>query len=282
MTKLKAMFKYAFLILNIISYKAHGQHILIDNDVNVSDTLSFIWFLEKEIEDTPTYGFYNILENIHSNHKVKTTNEHRIDLAAFHMPCKNNLVTSSYGYRKSFRRNHMGTDIKVYVGDTMYSIFSGVVNISSFDKAGYGNYVRIKHDNGLETLYAHMSKRLVKKDQIVKVGEPIGLGGNTGRSTGSHLHFEVRLSGKYINPEELFCFETKKPLVDHILVKDGKIVKNEIVENVVEEKEILHKVKRGESLALIAKKYNTSVEKLKKMNGLNRNTILVGQILRCS
>ena len=247
------MFRYTFLLLFFITFKVYGQHILIEDekDVSVADSLSLYWFIEEEMEEEPTYGIYNFLENELMFRNVETPNEQKIDLSDFQMPCKNNRVTSGFGYRKQFKRNHYGTDLKVYVGDTIYSVFSGVVTLVSFDKYGYGNYVKIKHNNGLETLYAHMSKHLVKNNHIVNAGEPIGLGGNTGRSTGSHLHFEVRLSGKHLNPQELFSFEDKKPKQNHLLVKDGKIVKNEIIEEVEEiktPKEILHKVKRGENL----------------------------------
>ena len=283
---LKGVFKYTFLIMNILSYKVYGQEILIDkqNEASVTDSFTFVGFFEREIEECPKFGFYNITEHNYTSQEVEST-EKRIDLTAFHIPCKSNNVTSSFGYRKSFRRNHYGTDIKVFVGDTIYSIFSGVVSLVAFDKNGYGKYVRIKHDNGFETLYAHLSKHLVTKNQRVFAGEPIGLGGNTGRSTGSHLHFEIRLNGKHINPEDLFSFEHRKPLMEHVLVDNGKIIKNELTKETIEEKEkseILHKVKRGETLSMIANKYKMSVDGLKKKNGLTKNTIFVGQVLRCS
>lgn len=135
--------------------------------------------------------------------------EYKIDLRNFCMPCDSRLVTSHYGYRSQFKRFHYGTDIKVYVGDTIRSVFSGKIRIVAYDGKGYGKYVVIRHDNGLETVYGHMSKHLVKENQVVRAGQPIGLGGNTGRSTGSHLHFETRLLGQYINPEHMFSFEAR-------------------------------------------------------------------------
>lgn len=135
--------------------------------------------------------------------------EYKIDLRNFCMPCDSRLVTSHYGYRPQFKRFHYGTDIKVYVGDTIRSVFNGKIRIVAYEGKGYGNYVIIRHDNGLETVYGHMSKHLVKENQIVRAGQPIGLGGNTGRSTGSHLHFETRLLGQYINPEHMFSFEAR-------------------------------------------------------------------------
>ena len=131
-----------------------------------------------------------------------------IDIRDFCMPIKKNniIVTSNYGYRKSFKRNHNGIDLKVYTGDTIYATFSGKIRISSYEKRGYGHYIVIRHFNGLETIYGHMSKKLVHINEYVYAGQPIGLGGNTGRSTGSHLHLETRFCGISINPSKIFDF----------------------------------------------------------------------------
>lgn len=149
--------------------------------------------------------------------------EYKIDLRNFCMPCDSRLVTSHYGYRPQFRRFHYGTDVKVYIGDTIRSVFNGKIRIVAYDRGGYGYYVLIRHDNGLETLYGHMSKQLVKENQVVRAGQPIGLGGNTGRSTGSHLHFEARFLGQYINPEHLFSFEARDSKGDcYVYRSNGK------------------------------------------------------------
>lgn len=128
----------------------------------------------------------------------------RIDLRGFHMPTPSRQITSPFGQR--WGRLHAGLDIKVYIGDTIKAAFDGKVRVVDFDARGYGKYVVIRHPNGLETLYGHMSKQLVRNDQIVRAGEPIGLGGNTGRSTGSHLHFETRICGVPVNPALMFDF----------------------------------------------------------------------------
>lgn len=128
----------------------------------------------------------------------------KIDLRGFAMPTPSRQLNSPFGQR--WGRLHAGLDIKVYVGDTICAAFDGKVRIVDFNANGYGNYVVIRHPNGLETLYGHMSKHLVKANQIVHAGEPIGLGGDTGRSFGSHLHFETRLCGTPINPALMFDF----------------------------------------------------------------------------
>lgn len=149
--------------------------------------------------------------------------DYKIDLRGFCMPTPSRKVTSKFGFR--WKRMHEGLDIKVYIGDTIYAAFDGKVRIVKFNRGGYGYYVVIRHPNGLETLYGHMSKQLVKENQIVKAGEPIGLGGNTGRSFGSHLHFETRLLGKPIDPAKMFDFENQDVTGDFYSVRTGTTVK---------------------------------------------------------
>lgn len=120
------------------------------------------------------------------------------------MPTPSRVVTSNFGRR--WGRAHQGLDIKVYIGDTIRAAWSGKVRVVKYDARGYGKYVVIRHPNGLETYYGHMSKQLVSANEYVKAGQPIGLGGNTGRSTGSHLHFETRLCGHALNPALFFDF----------------------------------------------------------------------------
>jgi murein DD-endopeptidase MepM/ murein hydrolase activator NlpD len=138
-----------------------------------------------------------------------------IDVSKFAMPIKHNLITSHFGFRKQFGRMHKGTDLKANIGDTIYASFTGKVRITKFERNGYGFYVVLRHDNGLETVYGHLSKFLVKENQYVKAGTPIALAGNTGRSTGPHLHFETRFMGIAINPEKIFDFANGTVQRDH-------------------------------------------------------------------
>ena len=148
----------------------------------------------------------------------------KIDLRGFAMPTPSRVITSKFGPR--WHRQHQGLDIKVYIGDTIRAAFDGKVRVVRYDRNGYGNYVVIRHPNGLETLYGHMSKHLVVDDQIVRAGEPIGLGGNTGRSTGSHLHFETRLVGKAIDPALMFDFVNQDVTGDFYITDIGAVVKD--------------------------------------------------------
>ncbi len=137
-----------------------------------------------------------------------------LNVADFVAPLKNCNVSSPYGWRARFGRMHRGVDLTLKVGDTVSSAFDGVVRLVKYEARGYGNYVVIRHNNGMETVYGHLSRTLVKPNQRVKAGQTIALGGNTGRSTGPHLHFETRYMGLAINPEAIIDFQHKVPHKD--------------------------------------------------------------------
>lgn len=295
----------------------------IDRKMRAIDSISLMRITEQQesVADLqfPAAALYPTWNNDYTrSYGVSLPSEYRIDLRNFHMPCDSRMVTSHYGYRRSFRRQHYGTDIKVFVGDTIRAAFSGKVRVVQFERKGYGNYVVIRHPNGLETIYGHMSKHLVKPDQIVKAGEAIGLGGNTGRSTGSHLHFETRLLGEFIDPERLFDFEAQDVKGDFYLFRSngrgtmlangngivgGEEEMSEEAAQALMAKEVeseafqqqkrqeiqakprthIHKVKSGETLSSIARKYGTTIDRLCRMNNIKRTSILrPGQILKYS
>lgn len=132
-----------------------------------------------------------------------------LDVTQFVAPLKNCRVSSRYGWRPQFGRMHRGVDLTLNVGDTVMSAFPGKVRLVKYDANGYGNYVVVRHDNGMETVYGHLTRAIVKPNQRVKAGQPIALGGNTGRSTGPHLHFETRFMGLAVNPEAIIDFDHK-------------------------------------------------------------------------
>lgn len=151
----------------------------------------------------------------------KMPDNFKVDLRGFSMPTPSRKVTSKFGRR--WGRLHAGLDIKVYTGDTIYAAFDGKARIVKYNAKGYGYYVVLRHPNGLETLYGHLSKQLIKENQVVRAGEPIGLGGNTGRSFGSHLHFETRILGKPINPALMFDFVNQDVTGDFYVVNSGRV-----------------------------------------------------------
>lgn len=181
----------------------------VGSQIRVQDTQAFIDDLfsdEEEPEfDIYTEGWDSQAVNPYNAADVPQTAE--IDVSGYVMP-HSGYVTSPYGYRRRFRRMHKGIDIKVYIGDTIRAAFDGRVRIvrNQGRRKGYGKYIVIRHTNQLETVYGHLSEWLVEPDQYVKAGDPIALGGNTGRSTGPHLHFETRYMGYAINPAAIFDF----------------------------------------------------------------------------
>ena len=204
-----------------------------------------------------------------------------IDCRAFNMPIDNELkITSKYGIRRS--RMHNGTDMKVQIGDTIRAAFDGKVRIKAYERRGYGYFLVLRHTNGLETVYGHLSKFLVTENQIIRAGEVIGLGGNTGRSSGSHLHFETRFLGKSINPEELFDFANGIPYKDEYVFKNVKVNGKNTNTYITSENALsIHRVKKGENLGVISKMYGTTVDELCRLNGITKTSILqIGQAIR--
>lgn len=169
---------------------------------------------ERFNREHPSADIYDDWNNVNCHSKTAIIpNSYRIDLREFSMPTKTNFITSNFGYRPRFKRNHYGVDIKANIGDTIYSAFSGKIRVVK-EASGYGKVIVIRHYNGLETVYGHLSKQIVKVNEHVKAGQPIGLAGNTGRSTGPHLHFETRICGVAINPNHLFSFKYRDVVND--------------------------------------------------------------------
>ncbi len=244
----------------------------------------------SEIYGESSWGSY---VNPFAGMSVNIPDRQDIDLQEFVMPIATHQVTSSYGYRHSFGRMHYGTDLKLSTGDTVRSAFSGKVRVKSYEGGGYGNYVVIRHPNGLETVYGHMSRAIVREGTIVRAGDPIGLGGSTGRSTGPHLHFEARFMGIPIDPSDLFDFQAGVPRYDIFAFVKGayRTPRSHAVASAVakpkksgesnEEQFKTHRIKRGESVAAIARQYGVSVANLCRTNGIKKSAKLsAGRTLR--
>ncbi|MDE6299624.1 MAG: peptidoglycan DD-metalloendopeptidase family protein [Muribaculaceae bacterium] len=221
-------------------------------------------------------------------------NSQVIDVTGYFMPVPGH-ITSNYGYRARFGRMHKGVDLAIKSNDTIYAAFDGKVRLTNYEAKGYGNYVIIRHPNGLETVYGHLNKHLVKPDQVVKAGQPIGLGGSTGRSTGPHLHFETRYMGYAINPSAIFDFANHTTHTDtytfdkrtytqarnfapaNTLAKAEK----ENPYRAADSQKDSYTVRKGDTLSSIAKSYGLSATSLRKINGMsNADVIKVGQVLK--
>ena len=288
-----------------------GQDLLanqapLDRKMKAVDSVALFRLIQYEQMESPAADLYEDWENHYAHRATAVPDSFRIDLRNFCMPTDSRVLTSNFGSR--WGRQHKGLDIKVYIGDTIRAAFPGKVRVVRYEAGGYGNFVVIRHYNGLETIYGHMSKHLVKPDQDVKAGDAIGLGGNTGRSTGSHLHFETRLCGVALNPALMFDFRNQDVVGDYYMFRKNSYSKESaqatrlrgVGGSVVAEDRLdtpgsstiasqqtartatrLHKVQKGETLYSIARKRHTTVDAICKLNRISKNTRLkMGQILK--
>ena len=297
-------------LASIATLPATAQDLLarqapIDRKMKAVDSVALHQLILNEQAETPAADLYEDWNNHYAHRATALPDTFKINLRGFCMPTDNRVVTSNFGAR--WGRQHKGIDVKVYIGDTIRAAFSGKVRMVKYEAGGYGKYVVIRHGNGLETIYGHMSKHLVAEDEIVEAGQPIGLGGNTGRSTGSHLHFETRLCGVALNPALMFDFKNQDVIGDYYMFYRDTYQKESIVANRLrgvggkgkieadEDTELaiaapaatyakdvkFHKVKRGETLASIARKRGTTIDEICRLNRIGRNIRLMpGQILK--
>ncbi|MDR1737547.1 MAG: peptidoglycan DD-metalloendopeptidase family protein [Candidatus Symbiothrix sp.] len=251
------------------------------------DSLLLAMELELEEEMYPSNDLYAEQWNTQYAHHyqgIEVPDSFILDVSAFVMPVATRGVTSNYGWRRG--RMHYGTDFGLRTGDTIVAAFDGKVRIKSYDRGGYGYYLVLRHPNGLETVYGHLSGFLVYQDQYVKAGQAIALGGSTGRSTGPHLHFEFRFIGQAINPAEIldlkelalkddqYTFIKKKSSLSSTSAKYAASGSGKIQ---------YYRIKEGDSLSSIAKKYRTTVTNLCRLNNIKTTTTLrVGHSLRVS
>lgn len=218
-------------------------------------------------------------------------------------PLEKIYVTSEFGMRGP--RWHYGVDLGLDMGDPVLSVWDGIVRLTNWDGGGYGNYVLVRHFNGLETLYGHLSDIQCSIGQIVQAGDLLGKGGSTGRSTGPHLHFEVRYRGVPINPLSIFDFRNRKirssvfRLSSDAFSYLGKrpVTPPAPVQGTAEpvarpkqenqqpsyptRKVYYHQIRKGDNLGAISRKYGITVSTLKKLNGMGNSSVLMpGKRLR--
>lgn len=285
----------------------------IQDQIKLEEAQKYASQLYEEEEPEPdiyTEGWESDRVNPYKNANVPQTKV--IDVRGFHMPIKGNFITSPYGYRPAFRRTHKGVDMRSAVGDTVYAAFTGKVRLTKFERGGYGFYVILRHDNGLETVYGHLTRFLVQPNQYVKAGQPIALSGNTGRSTGPHLHFETRFMGYAINPAAIIDFANRMTHTDSYTFNKNNYTEsrsytpsrkyaavrstssssnnnstasksNRKYDNKTKKRSAersTYKVRKGDSLGKIAARNGTTVAQLKKLNGIKGDKVQSGKVLR--
>lgn len=280
----------------------------IGNQIKVEDTQAFVNDLFSTDDQEPEMDIYTEgwkSRSVNPFAGMDVPDNQEIDVTNFAMPVPG-YVTSAYGYRKRFRRMHKGVDLKLQVGDTVRAAFDGRVRLTNYEGKGYGYYVILRHPNGLETVYGHLSKFLVDADDYVKAGDPIALGGNTGRSTGPHLHFETRFMGYAINPAAIFDFANQTVHTDTYTFTKAtyqdarnydpaanteyarqyqKDHPQRSTASTPSEKKsqgsATYRVKKGDTLSRIASRNGVTVRQLCKLNGLSTTSKLqIGQRIK--
>ena len=254
----------------------------LDADESEALPLEEIDILVVDGEEVPAHIDYKIWSNTTVNpYKIRLVDKPDttlIDLSGYCHPLTSNHtfnrhVTSEFGYRRG--GHHYGIDLKLNTGDSVFCAFDGMVRIAMRGRA-YGNYVVVRHYNGLETVYAHLSKISVKVNQVVKAGEMLGKGGSTGRSTGPHLHYELRYLGVPIPPRNLVDFDNYRAQSDTLLLSANDF---EYVKEL--EKVRYWTVRSGDTLGRIAQRTGTSVARLCQLNNIKKTSIIrPGQRIR--
>jgi murein DD-endopeptidase MepM/ murein hydrolase activator NlpD len=284
-----------FFLVNLILISIGSLHAQDVNLENKSESSDFI-----DMDETRDNSFNEFIDTIYRSDSLIINSEfgwdnqlinsghfdskNMMDTLYYHLtnrssheyfyPPFTNYVTCGFGYRRYLF--HFGIDIKLEKGDSVKAAFDGVVRVMKYDRRGFGNVIVLRHEKGLETIYGHLSKPLVKINQQVKAGDLIGFGGNTGRSTGSHLHFETRYMGEPFDPSCFYNF------TDHTSLRDTLVLSKSNFEYLVElRKEKFCVIRKGDTLGTIARLYHTSVSSLCRLNNITPKTILrVGRKLR--
>ena len=248
------------------------------------------------VHDYITDYWQNDIVNPYKDVVLPTPFKIEFDQTSFTHPVDGDIViTSRFGRRR--RRPHRGLDIDLVTGDVVRSVLSGKVRFVGYSR-GHGKTVIVRHANEIETVYAHLSEYAVSTDDIISEGQIIGKGGNTGRSTGSHLHLEVRYKGICIHPEYVFNFDGSQSIRgSELWVSKGwksprshsAYRKSKVTPLFTESEAItaqkaeprFHRVRSGETLSHIASRYHLRLREICSLNAISKNSILsIGQIIK--
>ena len=257
---------------NVMSWAPTNQMIKVSEQIQIDS----IWVTAFEYYsnwDSKKVDIYNFdIRNFQDSLQLRLYDQrYGMD---WKLPLDESKKTSVFGPR--WGRSHYGTDLDLDTGDPVYSAFDGIVRVRSYDRYGWGYYVLVRHKNGLETLYGHLSKQIAEVGDEIKAGDIIGKGGSTGRSTGSHLHYEMRYKGLPFGPKKVYDFDKGE------LTTQDLLITKELFSHVAQARAAAyHRVKRGDTLGSIARRYGVSMSQITRLNGISTRSILrVGQNLR--
>ncbi|MFN4144393.1 MAG: peptidoglycan DD-metalloendopeptidase family protein [Runella sp.] len=266
-----------------------------EGEISVAEVIDSIQVGEDWVKVADYYVIWDS-RNINPYHMNPLDFEDNINLRLYdpgkgrfwNLPTSVTKVTSQFGPR--WGRWHSGIDLDCETGDPIYSTYDGIVRVVAYDGSGYGRFVLVRHYNGLETLYGHLSKTTVETGQLVKAGDMLGLGGNTGRSYGDHLHYENRYEGNPFSPAWIWDFPGQTIRDENFLLtsrvwdylRGGRAIDNEFdINKVTVKRTVLHKVRRGETLDSIANRYGLTTTELAQKNHLRLSARLkIGQRLK--
>ena len=281
-----------FLFISTCAYSQNIIHhlpppvILQETDISLDDDEiicldSLMYLCSLGIIDSTIIPAARLYNYVWDNHTVNPYGRRVVDMTDtviidFTQYChpNRNVVTSDFGFRRGWQF-HYGIDTRLKTGDSICSSFDGMVRIVQRGRA-YGNYIVIRHFNGLETVYGHLSKHLVKVNQVVRAGEIIGLGGSTGRSTGPHLHYEIRFLGQPLPPGDFIDFENYTAIYRILDLSAHQFAYLKELEQAR-----YYTVRSGDTLSGISKKVGVSVDRLCTLNNIkSTSTLRIGQRLR--
>jgi murein DD-endopeptidase MepM/ murein hydrolase activator NlpD len=285
----------SLVFCSLLSFHASSQENLYAPDTSIIAFDSINFSDDAEVFNPSSSVFYQTFDTLYIRRQRQDMNYFRdtllLVLEQNFFPPVNGPVISQYGPRG--KRIHTGIDLRLNEGDTVYAAFDGVVRISRVF-SGYGKFVLIRHENGLETAYAHFSKLLVSAFDTVKAGDPIGLGGRTGRATCNHLHFETRLFGEPMNPNIFFDFSKHELKKDTFLITASSFSLKNQNHQIANTKSANSKpvisasagvnnyvIKQGDTLYSLARRYGTTVKVLCELNQINESkTLRIGQVIK--
>lgn len=300
---MKIEFFFATLFILCILY-ANGQQAITDSLKFTTDTVALdslnnrIQYLPQDFSLIPAELLYNhVWDNTNIRYKAPALPDKNDTVTivlkgegdeAYVHPYKGKIISQ---FRTKRRRNHTGTDVKLNPRDSVYCAFDGKVRLAR-TYSGYGKLVLVRHNNGLETLYGHLSKINVEENQMVCAGDLIGLGGRTGRATTDHLHFETRIFGEPFDSEKYIDFDNFALKSDTLYLINKRVEISldkfpkpnsnaEILAGSNDDFSVFHKIKSGDTLSGIAKKYNTTVHGLCQANNISpKKTLKIGTVLK--